>query len=467
MRSLRLRFSSMYALWVAALAPVCILLFLKTRYMWAGPTVVAVAVLLALVTFRGRRLFGWVAAFFAWLVRRRRPLLAPSEPVVGATVQPGDHVAVRWKGKVLVAVIELIPRPFTPTVIVDGKAHSDDVVDTLLLEQLLSVHCPDLEADVVSAGYRVAKVAAADVVSLYERVIGSDPAPAHRRTWIIVRADPRRARKSGGRRDAGVAGLVRYLVASTTRIADELSRHGVDAVCGRSFDDFDRAIDIGFEREKWSTIKGRNSFTTAYTVPGGPDVWWSAPADHTITRVRVAPGAAPESTVLLTTPDKPKKRRGFSRVSGGQRAALQAQILVSDRHHQLPIGSAGVLVGETASHYPVYLPFDDVDASVNLGDARVFTQFVLRAAAAGGTVTLGAHFREFAELVGAHIGSEAKVAWPNATSYLGPHPGVERVVLRHNVVGTPRHRQLPIRPVSPPEESRYEQALPRAGKTAS
>ncbi len=467
MRSIRLRFSTAYALGLAALAPFCILLFLKTRYVWAGPTVVGVAVLLALVTFRGRRLLGWVAAFFAWLVRRRRPLDTPSVPVVGATVQPGDHVAVRWKGKVLVAVIELIPRPFTPTVIVDGKAHTDDVVDTHLVEQLLSVHCPDLEADIVSAGYRVGNSAPAEVVSLYEQLIGSDPAPAHRRTWIIVRADPRRTRKSAGRRDAGVAGLARYLVASTTRIADELARHGVDAVCGRSFDDFDRAIDIGFEREKWSMIQGRNSFTVAYTAAGGPDVWWSAPADHTITRVRVAPGAAPQSAVLLTTPDKRKKRRGFSRVSGGQRAALQAQILVPDRHHQLPIGSAGVLVGETASHYPVYLPFDDVDASVNPGDARVFTQLVLRAAAAGGTVTLGPRFREFAELVGAHVGSEAKVAWPNATSYLGRHPGVERVALRHNAVSTPRHRQLPIRPISPPEEDRYEQALPGAGRTAS
>jgi type VII secretion protein EccE len=467
MRSLRLRFSSAYALWVTALAPLCILLFLKTRYLWAGPTLVAIAVLLALVTFRGRRLLGWVAAFFVWLVRRRRPLDTPSEPAVGATVQPGDHVAVRWKGKVLVAVIELIPRPFTPTVVVDGKANTDDVVDTRLLDQLLSVHCPDLEADVVSAGYRVAKTAAADVVSLYEQVLGSDPAPAHRRTWIMVRADPRRTRKSAGRRDAGVAGLVGYLVASTTRIADELARHGVDAVCGRSFDDFDRATDIGFEREKWSTIKGRNSFTTAYTAPGGPDAWWSAPADHTIVRVRVGAGTTPQSTVLLTTPDKPKKRRGFVRVSGGQRAALQGQTLVSDRHCQLPIGSAGVLVGETASHYPVYLPFDDVDASVNLGDARMFTQFVVRAAAAGGTVTLGTHFRGFAELIGADIGPEAKVAWRNATSYLGRHPGVDRVALRHNVVSTPRHRQLPIRPVSPPEESRYEQALPGAGRTAS
>lgn len=75
-------------------------------------------------------------------------------------------------------VIELIPRPFTPTVVVDGKANTDDVIDTRLLEQLLTVHCPDLEADGVSAGHRIGKTASADVLSLYEQVIGRDPAPA-------------------------------------------------------------------------------------------------------------------------------------------------------------------------------------------------------------------------------------------------------------------------------------------------
>jgi type VII secretion protein EccE len=461
MRSLRLRFTSGHALWAAALAPLCILLFMGTRYEWAGPTLVAVAAVVATVTFRGRRLTGWVGAVCAWLWRHRRPPDSPSEPVVGATVQPGDHVAVRWQGGFLVAVIELIPRPFTPTVIVDGKANTDDVVDTRLLEQLLSVHCPDLEADIVSAGYRVGKTASPEVVSLYQQVIGSDPAPAQRRTWIVLRADPRRARKSAQRRDEGVAGLARYLVASTTRIADQLASKGVDAECGRSFDDFDHATQVSFVREKWSKIKGHNNFTAAYTAPGGPDVWWSAPADHTITRVRVVPGMAPQSTVLLTTAKKPKRPRGFSRVSGGQRAALQGQTLVPDRHRQLPIGSAGVLVGETASNYRVYVPFDDVDASIGLGDARAFAQFAVRATAAGGSVTLAPHFQEFAGLIGAQIGPEAKVTWPNATTYLGRHPGIDRVILRHNVISTPRHRQLPIRPISPPEETPYQAALPR------
>jgi type VII secretion protein EccE len=254
MRSLRLRFTSGYALWAAALAPLCIFLFMNTRFEWAGPVLVGVTAIVATVAYRGRRLIGWFAAMVAWLVRHRRPPEPPSEPDVGATVQPGDHVAVRWQGKILVAAIELIPRPFTPTVIVDGRAHTDDAVDTELLERLLSVHCPDLEADIVSAGYRIGKTASPEVVSLYGQVIGRDPAPAYRRTWIMMRADPQCASKSARRRDVGVAGLARYLVASTTRIADRLAGNGVDAVCCRSFDDFDHATEVSFVREKWSKI---------------------------------------------------------------------------------------------------------------------------------------------------------------------------------------------------------------------
>ncbi|MHA7648805.1 type VII secretion protein EccE [Mycobacterium sp. ML4] len=458
---LRLKFSTGHTLVWAVLAPAVILVFLPMRHWWVGIALVAAGAIVVFVTFFGRRVTGWVATVFAWLRRRRKPPDVPSEPEVGATVKPGDHVAVRWRRNTLIAVIELKPRPFTPTVVVDGQAHTDDVLDTRLLEHLLQVHCPDLEADIVSAGFRVGRTASPEVVNLYQQVIGADPAPANRRTWIMLRADPERTRKSAQRRDKGVAGLARYLVASATRIADNLAGHGVDAVCGRSFDDYDHAIDIGFVREKWSMIKGRDSYTAAYTAPGGPDLWWSARADHTITRVRIAPGRAPQATVLLTTAGKPKTPRGFSRLFGGQRPALTGQNLIADRHCQVPIGPAGVLVGETVNRCPVYLPFDEVDASLNLGDAQTFTQFVVRAAAAGGHVILGPHFEEFARLVGAAVGPVAKVTWPNATTYLGPHPGVEKVVLRHNMVSTPRHRKLPIRRVSPPEESRFQLALPK------
>ncbi|MGD9517160.1 type VII secretion protein EccE, partial [Mycolicibacterium sp.] len=292
-----------------------------------------------------------------------------------------------------------------------------------------------------------------------EQVVGPYPAPASRRTWIVLRADPDKTRKSALRRNEGVAGLAQYLVSSTTRIADHLASKGVDARPARSFDDFDRATEISFERETWSMVKGRSTFTAAYHAPGGPDVWWSARADHTLTRMRIVPGSAPTTTVLLTTLANPSTPRGFSCLFGGQRAALLGENPVTDRHYELPIGSAGVLVGETADRYPVYMPFDDVDVSINLGNARLFTQFVVRSAAAGAAVTLQPQFEEFAGFVNARIGQVAKVAWPHATTYLRPHPGVGRVMLRDDFIATPRHKQLPIRLINPREESRYQMVL--------
>ena len=454
-----LRFTTGHALWAAVLIPACVLVFAAMDMLWLGITLAVIIGLAAVVTVRGRRLTGWVAALFAWRRRHRQPPAAPSEPAVGATVIPGDHVALRWQGDHLVSAIELVPRPFTPTVIVNGEAFTDDVVHTRFVEELLSAYCPDLEADVVSSGYRVGKTAPAALVALYEQVVGPYPAPANRRTWIVLRADPERTRRSALRRDAGLSGLAQYLVASTTRIADHLASHGVDARPARSFDDYDRATEISFERETWSMIKGRSTFTAAYVAPGGPDVWWSARADHTLTRVRVAPGEAPTATVLLTTLANPSTPRGFSCLYGGQRAALLGESPVTDRHYELPVGSAGVLVGETADRYPVYMPFDDVDVSINLGDARLFTQFVVRSAAAGAVVTLAPQFREFAGYINARVGQVPKVVWPNATTYLGAHAGVGQVMLRQNYIATPRHKQLPIRLINPREESRYQMVL--------
>ena len=455
-----LKFFTGQALVAAAIAPALIALCAAAGRMWLGVTLATVAVMFALVAFRGRTATGWVRAWSSWQRRRSDAPAAPTEPAVGATVLPGDHVAVRWHGQEMSALIELVPRPFTPSVIVDKHCFTDDMIDTALVERLLEAHCPDLEADVISAGYRVGKTAPAGVVSLYEQTIGTLPAPAHRRTWIQLRANPERTRRSAQRRAEGVAGMARYLVASATRGADQLAEHNVDARCARSFDDFDHATAVSFENEMWSAIKGRGTFTAAYSAPGGPDVWWSARADHTITRVTIRPGSAPTSTVLLTTLVNPATPRGFSCLFGGQRAALAGLSPVNDRHHKMPIGSAGVLIGETTDRHPVFMPFDDVDNRIIVGDGLVFSQFMVRSAAAGAVVTVDARLREFGSMVNAQFG-EPKLSWPSATTYFAPHHRVGQVTIHRNYIVTPRHGKLPIRLVQPREESRYADALKR------
>ena len=143
----RLRFSMGYALVVGIAVPALVFLFLDTRHQRWAIAVVAAGAVLALVTFRGRRLTGWVQTLFGWIWRRRRAPETASKAAVGATVLPGDPVAVRWRGETLVALIELIARPFTPTVIVDGQARSEDVLDTAMLEQLLAVRRCRIRSD--------------------------------------------------------------------------------------------------------------------------------------------------------------------------------------------------------------------------------------------------------------------------------------------------------------------------------
>jgi hypothetical protein len=64
--------------------------------LWLGVVLAVLAALVALVAFRGRTVTGWARAWYAWRRRRATAPPAPSEPAVGATVLPGDHVAVRW-----------------------------------------------------------------------------------------------------------------------------------------------------------------------------------------------------------------------------------------------------------------------------------------------------------------------------------------------------------------------------------
>ena len=66
-----LRFTTGHALWAAVLIPASVLMFAAMDMMWLGITLAVIIGLAAVVTVRGRRLTGWVAALFAWRRRHR------------------------------------------------------------------------------------------------------------------------------------------------------------------------------------------------------------------------------------------------------------------------------------------------------------------------------------------------------------------------------------------------------------
>ena len=127
------RFSTAHLLWAAVLIPAAVVASVPMNMLWLGITLGVLIAIATTLTIRGRRLTGWVAALFSWRRRHTVAPPAPSEPDVGATVLPGDHVAVRWLGDHLISVVELVPRSFTPTVIVNGEATPlDGIADHVL-----------------------------------------------------------------------------------------------------------------------------------------------------------------------------------------------------------------------------------------------------------------------------------------------------------------------------------------------
>ena len=74
-----LRFTTGHAIWAAVLIPASILLFIQLDLLWLGITLSVIIALAAVLTIRGRRLTGWVAAVFAWRRRHRNGPDRPSE----------------------------------------------------------------------------------------------------------------------------------------------------------------------------------------------------------------------------------------------------------------------------------------------------------------------------------------------------------------------------------------------------
>lgn len=425
---------------------------------WLRALLSVVIAAVAVVTFDERRTDDWLRV----IVRLRRQGGPPvrSADVCGSVAMPGEDVAIRWDGDVLVGLVALHPRLFTPTYVDvrSGRTLHDDSLSTELINELLSRLDVPASADLVSAGWRVARRAPLTVYGLYEQMIGAEPCPAMRRSWVLVRVDPVQALEAANRRGGGISGVAQATVAAATRLAEGLSRYGVDARVESSFAEFDQLTHVEVENETWSHLRGGGSYTTVFSAGGGPDQWWSVRADRTVTRIRISPGTAPRSTVALTTVAQLKMNPvGWTRLRGGQLAGLGGATPVTDSHWTVPVGSAGMLVGTDPDddHTRIYLPLDTVDSVLHVADPKVTVQVALRSAACGAEIWLPSDpaWARIAAAVGASTGGPgAHLLWPTGVrTWLVSKRSSHVVQFVDHEIATERGR-IPVRWMQPREE---------------
>lgn len=440
--------------------------------LWLKILLGIIVVAVALVAVDNRLFTTWIDL----VIKTKRPTKMPeiSSADLGCIALPGEDCAVRWEGDELVALIALHANPFTPTIVANGRTIHDDCVDSELVETLLARSGAEFSADIVSAGWRVARRSVTSVSGSYEQMIGKDPCPAFRRTWILVRVDPVTLPVSQTIwRGGGVVGAANALVAAATRLATGLSSAGVDARLARSFQMYVDLTGVGQIQQQWSTLRQPGSYTTVFSAPGGPDVWWAQPADRTVTRLRVRAGQQPRSVVALTTA-RPIERDpdGWVRLRGTQLDGLRGFTPVADTHHHLPVGSAGILMGQTIPTAaapvpaPIYVPFDAAEAAVEVSSPMLLVQLAFRAAAAGASICLPPAYSAVAAALGGAVDSAyALLHWPDPAgkTWVVARAGVEQTVLwtdRRIVLPRGRGSMLgddklafPIQPIDGQEEA--------------
>lgn len=406
---------------------------------------------------------GWLPSY--WLGRviatRRTPQEpVPSEAELGAIAFPGEDVATRWEGDELVALVAVTAALASPTVVVAGQALHKDVIDTRLVQESLrrSGLGPDgVCADIVSAGWRVSPTAPAPIFGWGQELLGADPAPGLRRSWIEVRVNPQQVLARTRWRGEGLEAVCNAAVSAATRIADDQAAAGVDARPAASFELLDELTGRGEQvvEQQWSALRLEAGYTTVFAAPGGPDVWWSQRAVRTVTRTRVRVGEDPQSVVALTTL-RPIERdpAGWTRLRGVQLPALRGQVPVAGEHHRLPVGSAGVLVGRTAlDGAAVYVPFDAAEMSLLINNEDLALRMAVRACAAGAQLHLPQTMATVAAALGVPAGPQPHYRWPGSgvNTWLTPRAEVEITLSPLSIV-------LPFAPHQKPKAKDEEKA---------
>ncbi|MFD2422298.1 type VII secretion protein EccE [Amycolatopsis pigmentata] len=233
-----------------------ILLAINTRLLYVGTGVLAVALIIAILRWRGQWFTQWVRLTLRYSFRTHDRVVKPPPPTTDPVAAEKDTVT--GPEDVRVSLLRLV---VPDLVVAHGIDHERERVGlawhegtwtaVLLVEPMpalitqaggapslpLSSLAPCLEdrgvvLDSIQMIWHTYPGSAAlpsesPALSSYMEVLGPLPAAARRTTWVAVRLDPRRCPAAIRERGGGVVGAHRALIGALSRVRNALESRGV------------------------------------------------------------------------------------------------------------------------------------------------------------------------------------------------------------------------------------------------
>lgn len=293
------------------LAVALVLLAVDRALMPVSIAILAVALLVALIRWRGRWLTQWISLTTRYLLRSHTKVARPGNPAAPAAEETGasvtgpedarvsllrlavpdlvvahakDHerrpVGLAWHEGTWTAVLVVEPPPslVQPVVGVPNLplgALAPCLEDRGVVLDAIGViwHCYPGSVSLPPN---------APALVSYLEVLGPVPAAARRTTWVAIRLDPRRCPAAVRERGGGVVGAHRALIGALSRVrsaldaygvqtrpldVDEVLRAGIAAAELQSVAGSPHAVGL---RERWTGVTAGGVGHASYAVTGWP-----------------------------------------------------------------------------------------------------------------------------------------------------------------------------------------------------
>lgn len=380
----------------------------------------ALALLICVVTFRGRTLWQWMWRIMSWTRRRVRQLRLPQP--VDVTLNEytvGEHkVGVVIDAHTVCTMISVLGKAYIPTLLHADHTKTLNTVPISVIAQEMQRCGLSVDVDIVCEGSRTARD---NYAELYEAALRGLPAAGQRSVTLVVRFDTRSERMLPAllwRRDT-----VGAAVAASQRITRALCQANCRArlLTAEQMNDAVAASLGGPEnatasyQDRWTNLqRGGKAYVTAYFFSAADvrsaelDDVWAYQSDHTtlVIALRSDPtGVRASALVRLTTvqPLASSPRLVLNSMAGRQwealtltlpgrkRLSLPSTPVTAELNTAVVAGASGVLLGELRDAM-LLMPMSDPAAPtrivVQADDDQTIKRLIRRAAAAGEQVAV-------------------------------------------------------------------------------